>query len=79
VMDWKDGDFNLDELDFKVAMRKIARWYNVDIVYEPSVPDNIKSWGWISRSRSLLAVLKHIESSGQVHFKVENRTVYVTK
>lgn len=66
VIDWKNGDFNLDELDFRVAMRKIARWYNVDVVYEASVPENIKSGGWISRNRSLSAVLRHIESSGHI-------------
>jgi hypothetical protein len=79
VLDWKGGDFNLDELDFRVAMRKIARWYNVDIVYEASVPQNMKSGGWISRTKTLSAVLKHIESSGQVHFRVEGRLVYVAK
>jgi len=79
IIDWKNGDFNLDELDFRIAMRKIARWYNVDIIYEASVPENIKSGGWISRNRSLLAVLRHIESSDQVHFKVEGRKVYVAK
>ncbi|WP_316812295.1 FecR family protein [Pedobacter heparinus] len=79
VIDWKDGDFNLDELDFRVAMRKIARWYNVDVVYEASVPQHIKSGGWISRNRTLSAVLKHIESSDQVRFKVEGRKVYVSK
>jgi hypothetical protein len=79
VIDWKNGDFNLDELDFRVAMRKIARWYNVAVVYEASVPENIKSGGWISRSRSLSAVLRHIESSGQVRFRLEGKKVYVAK
>lgn len=79
VIDWKDGDFNLDELDFRIAMRKIARWYNVDVIYAASVPKNIKSGGWISRNRTLSAVLRHIESSDQVHFKVEGRKVYVAK
>jgi len=79
VIDWKEGDFNLDEIDFRVAMRKIARWYDVDVVYEASVPQNMKSGGWISRSRTLSAVLKHIESSGQVHFKITGRKVYVAR
>lgn len=79
VIDWKNGDFNLDELDFRVAMRKIARWYNIDVVYDASVPQNIKSGGWISRNRTLSAVLTHIESSGQLRFKVEGRKVYVAK
>ena len=79
VIDWRDGDFNLDELDFRVAMRKIARWYNVDVIYEASVPQNIKSGGWISRNKTLSAVLQHIESSGQVRFNIEGRKVYVAK
>ncbi|WP_285011043.1 FecR family protein [Pedobacter faecalis] len=79
VVDWKNGDFNLDELDFRLAMRKIARWYNVDVVYEASVPSNIRSGGWISRSKNLSEILKHIESSGQVSFKIEGRKVYVAK
>lgn len=79
VVDWKNGDFNLDEIDFRVSMRKIARWYNVDIIYDASVPENIKSGGWISRDRNLSAVLKHIQSSGQVHFKINGRKLYVSK
>lgn len=79
ILDWKNGDFNLDELDFRVAMRKIARWYDVEIFYDASVPQNIKSGGWISRRRNLSAVLRHIESSGQVHFKLAGRKVYVAK
>lgn len=79
IIDWKDGDFFLDGIDFKTAMRKIARWYDVEVVYEPSVSEDIKSGGWISRNNSLSTVLKSIESSGQVHFKVEGRKIYVTK
>lgn len=79
IIDWKNGDFNLDELDFRVAMRKIARWYNVTVVYEASLPENMKSGGWMTRNRSLSAVLRHIESSGQVRFRLEGRKIYVAK
>jgi transmembrane sensor len=79
ITDWKEGEFFLNHVNFKTAMRKIARWYNVEMIYDQSVPDDIQSGGWISRSRQLSAVLKHIESSGQVHFKVEGRKVYVSR
>ncbi|MDR6781944.1 transmembrane sensor [Pedobacter africanus] len=77
VTDWKNGDFYLDRVDFKVAVRKIARWYDVEIVYDASVPDNIESSGYISRSKKLSSVLRLIEKSGQVHFRVEGKKVYV--
>lgn len=79
ITDWKDGDFNLDGVDFRIAMRKIARWYNVDVIYDPALPENMEAGGWISRTNNLSAVLKAIEQSGQVHFKVEGRNVYVFK
>lgn len=79
VTDWKEGDFFLNHVNFKTAMRKIARWYKVEMIYDPSVPDDIESGGWISRNRKLSEVLKHIESSGQVHFKLEGRKVYVSR
>lgn len=79
VVDWKNGDFYLNHMEFKTAMRKIARWYDMDIIYDESVPDNMESGGWISRDRPLSAVLKSIESSGLVKFRVQGRKIYVMR
>lgn len=79
TMDWKNGDFYFDRIDFKVAMRKIERWYDVEIIYDSSVPDDIETGGWISRDKKLSSVLKYIESSGLAHFKIEGKKVYVSK
>lgn len=79
AIDWKDGDFYLNHVDFKVAMRKIARWYDVEVVYDGSVPDGMESGGWIARDKPLSQVLKSIESSGMVRFKVEGRTIHVIR
>lgn len=78
-IDWKNGDFNLDGVEFKIAMRKIARWYNMEVIYEDTISDNVRSGGWVSRKNSLSAVLKSIEASGQVHFRVKGRKIYITK
>jgi transmembrane sensor len=77
VVDWKNGDFYLNHIDFKIAMRKIARWYDMEIIYDETVPDNMESGGWISRDKPLSTVLKSIEASGLVKFKVEGRKIYV--
>lgn len=78
ITDWKDGDFYLDRIDFKQAMRKIARWYDVDLVYDENVPSTLESGGWISRNNNLSAVLNSIEKTGQVHFKIDGRKVYIS-
>lgn len=77
IVDWKNGDFYLNHIAFKTAMRKIARWYNMEVIYDETVPDNMESGGWISRDKPLSAVLKSIESSGLVKFKVTGKKIYV--
>lgn len=79
VTDWKNGDFNLDKVNFKVAMRKIARWYDVEVIYDTSITDDMEAGGWVSRESNLSSILKLIESSGLVRFKVDGRKVYVYK
>ncbi|WP_316812189.1 FecR family protein [Pedobacter heparinus] len=77
ITDWKAGDFSMNRVNFKTVMRKISRWYDVEVIYDPSFPEDIESGGWISRNNKLSVVLKLIESSGQVHFKVEGKKIYV--
>jgi len=76
---WKNGDFVFKGTDFKSAMRKIARWYNAEVVYESPIGQDIELGGWISRKNSLSAILKWIESTNNVHFKVEGRRITVSQ
>ena len=79
ITDWKEGDFFLNHVDFKTAMRKIARWYDVEIVYDVAVPDDLESGGWMSRRNNLSTVLKAIEGTGLARFRIEGKTVHVFK
>lgn len=79
VVAWKEGDFYFENVDFRSVMRKIARWYDVELVYDKSVPAHITSNGVISRNTNLPAVLKLIERSGQVTFKIKGRKLFITK
>ena len=51
---WKNGTFNFDNADLEMALRQIARWYNVDIVFEGSVPQKQFN-GEMQRSLSIIA------------------------
>jgi len=73
---WKNGEFVFRE-DLRSAMRKISRWYNVDVVYDDSAPDKLMLGGWMSRGDNLSEILNHIQSTGKVHFKLEGRRVTV--
>ena len=79
VTAWKNGDFLFKTEDFKTIMRKVARWYNVDIVFDASAPTNLSLGGVVSRNKNISAVLKIMEATGDVHFKIEGRRITVTK
>ncbi|HWW42269.1 FecR family protein [Pedobacter sp.] len=79
VVAWKNGDFVFKTQDFRTIMRQIARWYDVDIIYDPSAPADVPLGGQISRSKNISAILKIIEATGDVHFKIEGRRITVTK
>ena len=78
-IDWKNGEFYINQINFRIAMRKIARWYDVEVIYNSSVPEDMQIGGWVSRDEKLSSVLKSIESAGIVHFRIDGRTIYVSK
>ena len=72
---WKNGNFNFEYADIKTVMRQLARWYDVDIIYQGNITTE-KFVGEIPRNSKLTEVFKILELSN-VHFKVEDRKVTV--
>ncbi len=69
VLAWKNGIFNFENASLEEVMRQIARWYDLDIIYEKGIPP-ITFGGQISRNVSLRSLLKGLEDA-QVHFRLE--------
>jgi ferric-dicitrate binding protein FerR (iron transport regulator) len=76
AIDWVNNDFIFDNEDLSSIMRKISRWYNVEVSY-PSHLANLEFTGSISRSKNITQVLKIMELTGMVNFKVEGRRITV--
>jgi ferric-dicitrate binding protein FerR (iron transport regulator) len=77
VVAWKNGYFYFDKSDVKTIMRQVSRWYDLDIVYESSVPDMMFS-GKIERSLPLSGI-SHLLESGQIHFRIEGKNCIMMK
>lgn len=73
---WKNGDFIFNEEDLPSIMRKVARWYNIEVDFQGSHGD-VTFTGRISRSRNLSAVLNTMELTEKVQFSVKGRRVTV--
>jgi transmembrane sensor len=75
VMAWKNGSFRLTSTDIPTIMRQVARWYDVEIVYEKGVPPGHIT-GEVPRNTSLSKVLDVFETSG-VHFSIEGKKIII--
>jgi ferric-dicitrate binding protein FerR (iron transport regulator) len=77
VMAWKNGIFSFQNMELKSIMRQMARWYNVDVIYEDEINDNYTVN--VSRNVPASQLFRFIEMSGGVHFTINDRKVIVKK
>lgn len=75
---WKNGYFRFNGEKIGSIMRKLARWYDIDVHFEGPVSEE-KYSGKISRFRDISEILKVFEYAGSIHFKIEGRRVTVLK
>ncbi|MES2107959.1 MAG: FecR family protein [Bacteroidota bacterium] len=73
---WKAGDFYFNGETIEVIMRQLARWYNIEVKYEGKVTKEV-FYGKVTRKKNISEVLKMLEKTQKVHFKVEGRRVTV--
>ncbi|NQX37526.1 FecR protein [Pedobacter steynii] len=73
---WKNGYFMFANEDLRSIMRKISRWYNLEIVYQGKTTDNTFI-GTVSRFKEVSEVLNILELTRTVHFKIEGRKITV--
>ncbi|MBC8988223.1 FecR domain-containing protein [Pedobacter sp. N36a] len=79
VMAWKNGDFIFKDEDLASVMKKVERWYDVEVVFEDIDPKTIQLGGWVSRSKNISAVIKIIEPIAGVKIKIDGRRITVMK
>ncbi|MDE3183120.1 MAG: FecR family protein [Bacteroidota bacterium] len=75
VTGWKNGQFIFHDAEIQSIMRQVARWYDVDVKYETTNTQHFNAT--ISRNDPVLRLLHILEETGQIHFKTENKIIYV--
>jgi len=75
---WKDNNFDFDGEDIQYIMRMVERWYNVEVVYDGYISHE-KFFGGVSRYENVSEVLKTLETTKKIHFKIEERKIFVLK
>jgi len=76
AMAWKNGYFMFDDDNIVNIMKKVSRWYDVDIEYQGNFI-NQRFGGTFTRSKSITDLLKNLEQISNVHFKITGRRITV--
>lgn len=75
VLAWKNGFFDFNDMSFEQVMKQLARWYNLDVVYEKGIPD-IQFGGKLSRNVSFDGLIKGLEKAG-LHFRMRGERTLI--
>ncbi|MCD0489289.1 DUF4974 domain-containing protein [Pedobacter sp. MC2016-14] len=78
AMAWKNGQFIFEKENIESIMRKITRWYNVEVSYSGELPAETFS-GVVNRFENVSQVLRLLSLTNRVNFKIEGRRIIVTK
>lgn len=76
VVAWKNGKFVFTSESIESIMRKLSRWYDVEVVYSADFSDKIFT-GSISRYDNISKILDKITFTQAVNFKIEGRRITV--
>ncbi|MFC6099462.1 FecR family protein [Olivibacter domesticus] len=76
VLAWKEGYFFFNHEPLESVMKKMSRWYDVEIVYKGDLSGR-KFDGTISRMDDIQQMIKALEMLKTAHFVIEGRRVIV--
>jgi len=76
---WKNGYFMFNNERQESILRKISRWYNVEIEYADPTAKDVMYYGTVSRFEKISKVLRKFEQTGEVRFDIQARKVIVYK
>lgn len=75
---WKNGEMVFVNEMLESIMKKVERWYDVEVVFRNEEVKNISFTGNIKRYADFKKIVGMLEKTGGLIFEIENRTIYVT-
>ena len=74
---WKNGIFSFKKAELPAVMRQIARWYDLDVIYEGPVPSTAIT-GTVDRNvnaSQFFQILKDLD----IHFRITGNKITITQ
>ncbi|ATP55674.1 hypothetical protein CPT03_03920 [Pedobacter ginsengisoli] len=79
VMAWKNGYFRFDEEPLDAIMKKVARWYDVEVEFEDPDLKTLEFGVVANRFANVSKVLRILELTHEVDFVVKDKKIIVIK
>lgn len=77
AVDWNNGEFICRNEPLESIMKKISRWYDVEVVYRRPELKNKTFSGSLSRYDHISGILNALELAGSIKFKLEGKMILV--
>ncbi|MEJ0102820.1 MAG: FecR domain-containing protein [Bacteroidota bacterium] len=72
---WKNGKFLFNSADMHSIMRQVERWYDADVSFEREA--DLHFTGQVSRGANVSELLRKLELTNEVHFRIEKKKITV--
>jgi transmembrane sensor len=72
---WVKGKFLFHSADIHNIMRQVERWYDVEVNFEKAI--NLHFTGELKRSDNVMTLLRKLELTGEIHFKIDKKKITV--
>lgn len=76
TLGWKNGMFVFENASIESIMRQVSRWYDVQVEFNSTVSHHFNAT--IPRSVSVSRLLRLLELTDRVHFKIEKNKIIVS-
>jgi len=77
VLDWKEGFFLFNQESLEQLMKRVSRWYNVEVRYENPALKKESISGTISKYKQLSSLLLQLEKSGIAEFELDKNILTI--
>jgi transmembrane sensor len=77
AVSWKNGRFIFNNDDIASVMRQVSRWYDVDVSYEGDMAGKVFT-GSVPHSEKVEEVMRKLEETGNIHYRVDGKRIIVT-
>jgi len=78
AMAWKNGYFIFRDENITSIMKRVARWYDIEVAYKDDMTDR-GFGGTVSRYKDITELLDYMQLTGAIHYKIQGRRVIIMK